>query len=87
MHGQRYLIDGGDIDALDYGLGIDIAELGHLAAHGHGQVFLGAEYEDVGLDTHLLKHLYGVLRGLGLQFLGGSQIRNVSEVYAEGVVA
>ena len=54
VHEQGDAVDGVGVDALDYGLGADVAELGHLAAHGGGDVLFCAEHEHIGLYAYLL---------------------------------
>jgi len=83
VHAQGHLIDGRLVEALDYRLGSHVAELAHLAEHGGRNLLLGAEHEDVGLDSDALQLLDGVLCRLGLQFLGGMQVWHVGEVDEE----
>ena len=87
VHAEGHLIDSRLVEALDHGLGGDVAELADLAAHCCGEVFLRAEHEDVGLDADALEHLHAMLRGLCLQLLCGAEIRHVCEVDEEGVLA
>ena len=87
MHQQGHLIDGGGVDALDHRLGRDVAELGHLPAHGGRNVFLRAEHEHVGLDAQLLELFHGVLCGLCLELLGSVDIWHVGEMDTHGVAA
>ena len=48
---------------------------------------LGAQHEDVGLNTDALQFFHRVLRRLRLQFAGCGQIGHVGQVYADGVAA
>ena len=77
LQGQRYLIDGGDVDALNDALRGDVAEEGHLAQDVAAEAVLGAQHKDVGLDTHLLQLLDGVLGGLGLDLTCGRDVGHV----------
>ena len=81
MHVQRYLIDAPGIDALDYVTGLYVAEQSHLAAQFIRERMLGAADNHIGLHSGLLQHLYRVLGRLGLEFLGGAQIRYQRKVY------
>ena len=83
VHHQRYLIDGGRVQRLHHGVGTHVAELRHLLEHGGRQLALGAQHEDVGLDTFLLQQLDAVLRGLGLELLGSGDIGDVGQVHAD----
>jgi hypothetical protein len=81
VHIERNLIDAPGIDTLDNMTRLDVAEQGYLATQFIRQGMLGATDNDIGLDTGLLQHLYGVLCGLGLELLGGTQIRHKRKVY------
>ena len=87
VHLDGHLVDGGHVDRLDNGVGVDVAELGHLAAHGCRYVLLSAENQDVGLDTHRLQLLHRVLCRLGFQLLGSAYVGHISEVYAYALLA
>ena len=52
-----------------------------------GEVLLSAEHEHVGLDTCGLQFFHRMLCGLGLQFVGGFEVRYIGEMHAEGAVA
>ena len=83
MHLEGYLIDGGHVERLHHGVGADVAELCDLLQHGGWQLVLGAQHEDVGLDTFLLQELDAVLCGFGLELLGSADVGDVSEVDAD----
>ena len=87
MHHEGDLVDGRCVDALDNGVGGHVAELCHFAAHGGGDVVFGAEHQHVGLDTHLLQLLHGMLGRFGFQLFGGAYVGDISEVDADYVVA
>ena len=74
MHIERHLIDAPGIDALDDVAGFDIAEQGYFAAQLRRKRMLCAANDHVGLDTTLLEGLYGVLRGLRLEFPRCTQV-------------
>ncbi len=86
MHLDRNLIDGGDIGRLNHGVGRHIAELRDFLAHIGWDVMLSAQHKNVGLYTHLLKLLHGVLRGFCLQLLSRTDIRHVGEMDAQSVL-
>ena len=87
MHLQRHLIDGGHVQRLHHSVGADVAELGHLLQHGGRQLMLGAQHQDVGLDTLLLQQLDTVLRGLCLELLGRADIGHISQVDADAATS
>ena len=83
VHLEGHLIDGGHVQALYHGVGADVAELGHLLEHGGGQLVLGAQHQDVGLDAFLLEQFHAVLGGLGLEFLGSADVGDIGEVHTD----
>ena len=87
MHLEGHLIDGGHVKRLHYGIGADVAELCHLLEHGGRQGVLGAQHEDVGLDTFLLQQLDTVLGGLGLELLGSADIGDIGQVHTDAAPA
>ncbi len=54
LHEDGDLVYGVDVDALDYGVLVDVAEERDFFADGFVDVFFGAQYEDVGLDAFFL---------------------------------
>ena len=80
MHIERHLIDAPRINALNYMTGLDVAEQSNFSAQVIGQWMFCSAYYHIGLDTGLLQHLYGVLGGFGLEFLGCTQIRYQSQM-------
>ena len=66
LHTHRHLVDAGHVLALHHTLQVDITEGGHLQAYRVAEVAFSTEYEDIGLDTHALQFLHGVLGGFGL---------------------
>lgn len=80
LHENGHLVDGVDVDTLDYSVGIDIAEKGDLLTDRLVDILLGTEDENVGLDAFLLKGLDGVLGWLGLKLLACTEIRDESKV-------
>ena len=87
VHLEGHLIDGGHVERLHHGVGADVAELRHLLHHGGGQLVLGAQHEDVGLDTFLLQQLDAVLGGLGLELLGSADVGDISQVDTDAAAA
>lgn len=87
VHFEGHLIYRGHVDRLDYGIRGHVAEKSDFATHVDGNVFFGAEHEDVGLDAHFLQFLHRVLRGLGFQFLCSGDVGHIGEVDAEAVLA
>ena len=87
LHLDGHLVDAADVDRLDDGVGVHIAEEGHLAAQLDAQVVLRAQHEHVGLDAVFEQSLDGVLRGLGLELARGAQIGHERQVDEHGLVA
>ena len=85
LHTHWHLIDRGHVLALHDALQIDITERRHLHAQMVIKVALRTQDEDIGLDTHALQFLDGVLGGFGLQFLSGFQVRYVGEMHTHGI--
>ena len=86
VHLQGYLVDRGHVNRLDYGCRIDVTEEGHLLAQVQRKVMLGAQHENIRLNTHLLQLFHRVLRGLGLQLFGCGDIGHIGKVYAHTVL-
>ena len=57
-------------------VGVDIAEACDLAADGVVDMVVGAQHDNVGLDAKAAELLDGMLRRLGLDLVGGSDIGN-----------
>lgn len=57
-------------------VGVDVAETRDLAANGVVNMVIGAQHNNVGLDAKAAQLLDGVLRGLGLNLVGGGDIGN-----------
>ena len=87
LHADGHLVDAGHILTLYDTFQINIAERGYLHAQGVVEVLLGAQDEDIGLDTHRLQLLHAVLRGLCLQFSRSLQVRHIGEMYTYGITS
>ena len=87
VHIQRNLIDAGHILALDDAVLGNVAEGGDLIQDAALQVLLRPQDQNVGLDTHALEFLDGVLRGLGLELPGCPEVRDIGQVDADGIAA
>ena len=81
------LVDAADIAVFNDTVACDIAEKTDFVADTACEGLLGAADDNVGLNTLLLQSLDAVLRGLGLEFASGGEIRNIGEVYDDAVVA
>ena len=73
-------------------VGVDVAETRDLAANGVVNMVIGAQHNNVGLDAKAAQLLDGVLRGLGLNLVGGGDIGNeryvdVADVLGTGLLA
>ena len=73
-------------------VGVDVAETRDLAADSVINMVIGAQHNNVGLDTKAAQLLDGVLRGLGLNLVGGGDIGNeryvdVADVLGTGLLA
>ena len=85
LHAHRYLVDARHVLALYDALQVDITERRHLQAHRVVEVAFRSQHKDVGLDAHALQFLDAVLRRLRLQLVGGLQIGDIGQVYADGI--
>jgi hypothetical protein len=85
VEGERDLVDGRHVHALDHRAEIDVAEERDLALHLLRQRPLGAADEEVGLDADLHQLAHGVLRGLRLDLVRGRDVRHQGEVHEDGV--
>ena len=77
---QRHLIERFGVEVLDDEFGGDVAKQRELFAHFRRDGIIAAADEHAGMDAHALQFLDGVLRGLGLEFLRGLQIRDEGDV-------
>ncbi len=84
---QRHFIDRGDVAGSDHLPRIDVAEEGDLLLHLLGQRAVDAAEDDVGRDADLPQLAHRVLGGLGLQLLGGGNVRHQRQVDVDGVAA
>jgi hypothetical protein len=80
VEGERDLVDGRHVDALDHGPELDVAEQGDLALHVVGERVLGAADEEVRLDADLHELAHRVLRRLGLHLAGRRDVGHEREV-------
>ena len=80
VHAQGYFVDRGHVDGLHDGIGVDVAEQRHLALEVGRERMLGAQHEDVGLQTVLQQSLDGVLRRLGLQLARSGHVGDEREM-------
>ena len=87
LHAEWHFVDRRHIQTLDYSVFVYITEVGHFLTQTGVQFVLGAQYQDIRLDTQALQLLYGSLSRFGLQFTGSSQIRNISQVQVDGILA
>ncbi len=87
QQGERQFVDGvRHIAALDHGLHRHVAEHRELVAQAEVERMVRAADEDVGLDADLAELGHGLLRGLGLQFAGGVEIRHQRDVDEDHVL-
>src|SRR4051812_9780562 len=84
---QRNLVDRPHVGALDHGAKFDVAEERDLALDLVGDRTLGADDEQIGLNSDLHELAYGVLGWFGLQLTGGGDVRNEGEVNEDRVLA
>ena len=87
LHIDRHLIDAWKVLALDDAFQIYIAETSHFHPHIVVQMLLCAEDENVRLNAVTEHFLDGMLSRLSLQFAGSPEIRHISEVDADGILA
>ena len=81
-----HFVDGvAHIELLDDALLGDVAEDGQLLKVLGLEAHLGAADEEVGLDADVAQHAHRLLRGLGLELLGGLEVGHVGQVDEERV--
>ena len=73
-------------------IGVDVAEACDLSADSVIDMVVGAQHDNIGLDTKAAELLDGMLRGLGLDLVGGGDIGNerhvdVADVLGAGLLA
>ena len=87
LHAERNFVDRRHIQALDYRVFVYITEVSHFLAQAYVQIVFGTQYQNVRLDTQALQLLYRSLGRFGLQLTGSSQVRNISQVQVDGILA
>ena len=73
-------------------ISVDVAEACDLSADSVIDMVVGAQHDDIGLDAKAAELLDGMLRGLGLDLVGGGDIGNerhvnVADVLGAGLLA
>lgn len=76
VHHQRHFVDRRYVDRLHHRVGIHVAEERHLAPELRRERMLGAQHQNIGLQTVLEQGLDRMLGRLGLQLAGSGQVRN-----------
>ena len=87
LHVDRYLVDARKVFALDYAVDVYVTEACHLLQDSLFEMLLGAENQNIWLNTYALQFLHGVLGRLCLQLACCLQIRHIGEVNIDGVLA
>ena len=87
LHVYRYLVDARKVFALDYAVEIYVTEACHLLQDSLIEMLLGAENQNIWLNTYALQFLHGVLGRLCLQLACCLEIRHIGEVYIDSVLA
>ena len=85
FHVKGHLINAPRVHGLDDMTRFHIAEKGDFLTEFRREFLLCPANDDVRMHALGLQFLDGMLRGLGLEFLGGLQIRNEGEVNAQEV--
>ena len=85
FHLERYLIYRVSVNRLNDMARLHVAKQGNLLAEFRREVVLGAAHDDVRLHATLLKHLYAMLCGLGLELLRRLEIGHEGEVDGDAV--
>ncbi len=83
--GQRHLVDRRHIFGGNHRPLFEIAEEGNLALDLVGEEAIGAAQQNIRLDSDGEQFLDRVLRGLGLQLLGGADPGNQGDVHEDGI--
>ena len=87
MKDERDFVDGTHVGALDHGAEFDVTEQGNLAFDLVGDGPLGADDEQIGLNSDLHQLSHGMLRRLGLQLTRRSDVRDQCQVNENRILA
>ena len=86
VHLLRHFVDRRYVDRLHHGIGVHVAEQRHLAAQVHRKRMLGAQHEDIGLQTVFEQRLHRVLGGFGLQLARSRHVGDQRQVHQRRIL-
>ena len=84
--GLRHVVDARGIHAVDHAFGIHVAHQGDLVLDGLVERAVGAQHQGIRGDAELAQHHHGMLGRLGLEFVGGRNVRHEGDVHEHAVV-
>ena len=87
LHVYRHLVDARKVFALNHAVQVYVTETCYLLHDSLFEMLLGAENQDIWLNTYALQFLHGVLGRLCLQLACCLQIRHIGKVNVDGVLA
>ena len=87
LHAERYFVDSGLVETLYDSFRSHVAEIGDFLFQTGAEIVFRAQHEYIGLYAEALQFLDRVLRRLGFQFPGSSQIGYIGKMYADSAVA
>ena len=87
MQREWHLVDRADVLRGHHRVLLDVAEVSDLRLHLGIERTVGTAEQDVGLDAEPGQFLHAVLRGLGLRFTRGRDVRDERQVQVEDVLA
>ena len=83
----RDVVDRGSVGRRDAGVDVHVAHQGDLVLEALRNVTIATKDQRVGLNADAAQRRNRVLRGLGLEFSGGAEVRHEGDVQEEDVVA
>ena len=84
--GLRHVIDARGVHTVDHAFGIHVAHQGDLVLDGLVQRAVGTKHQRVRGDAQLTQHHDGVLGRLGLELMGGGNVRYQGDVHEHAVL-
>ena len=82
----RHVVDARRVHAVDHALRVDVAHERDLVLDGLVERAVGAQHERVGRNAELAQHHHGVLGRLGLELVGGGDVRHQRDVHEHAVL-
>ena len=82
----RHVVDARRIHAIDHAFGIHVAHQGDLVLDGLIQRTVGTQDQRIRGDAELTQHHHGMLGRLGLELMGGGDVRHQRDMHEHAVL-